>query len=146
MNVGDKAPDFELKDQNEKPVKLSDFSGKKVLIAFYPFAFSPVCADEFTCFKNDMSQFKNKNTEVVGISVDSTWSNKAFADQLGINYPLLSDFGKTVTKDYGVLREEGFSNRAYFVVDENGIIKFKHVMDNPGTKLNNDELLKALEN
>ena len=144
VNVGEKAPDFELKDQHEKMVKLSSFKGKKVLLAFFPFAFSPVCTTEHNCFRDDMNKFNVKGVEVMGISVDSTWSNKAFADSLGIDYPLLSDFGKEVAKMYGVLRKEGFSDRAYFLVDEKGMIKYKHVMASPGTRLDNKELLKAM--
>ena len=143
-NVGDKAPQFELKDQNQKNVTLGEYKGKKVLIAFYPFAFSPVCSDELTCFRNDLSHFADKGVEVLGISVDSTWSNKAFADSLGVSYPLLSDFGKEVSKQYGVLRPEGFADRAYFLVDEEGTVKFRHVMDSPGNRLDNAELMKAI--
>ena len=143
-NVGDKAPQFELKDQNQKNVTLGDYKGKKVLLAFYPFAFSPVCSDELTCFRNDLSHFVDKGVEVLGISVDSTWSNKAFADSLGVSYPLLSDFGKEVSKQYGVLRPEGFADRAYILVDEEGTVKFRHVMDSPGNRLDNAELMKAI--
>lgn len=145
VEVGSKAPEFTLKDQNEKDVSLADFAGKKVLLAFFPFAFSPVCTEELGCFESDMSQFTEKGINVLGISVDSTWSNKAFADQLGVNYPLLSDFAKECSKSYGLLREEGFSERAYIVVDEQGNVSFKHVMDSPANKLDNEELLKSLE-
>ena len=143
-NIGEKAPDFELKDQNGNTVKLSNFKGKKVLLAFFPFAFSPVCTDEMGCFQNDLQQFKNKGVEIMGISVDSSWSNKVFAEKLGVNFPLLSDFSKEAAKNFGVLRAEGFSERAYFVVDEKGIIRFKQVMDSPGKKLDNAALLKTL--
>ena len=143
VNKGDKAPDFTLKDQDQKEVKLSDFRGKKVLLAFYPFAFSPVCSDELCNFGNEIEKFRG--ITVLGISVDSHWSNKAFADKLDINIPLLSDFNKEVTKKYGVLRPEGFSNRAYFLIDGQGTIVFKHIMDVPGKKLDNDELLSAME-
>lgn len=145
VDVGDKAPDFALKDQNENEVKLGDFAGKKLLAAFFPFAFSPVCTEELGCFESDMEQFKVKGVAVIGVSVDSTWSNKAFADKLGVHYPLLSDFGKKASGAYGVLRTDGFSERAYFLVDENGIVKYKHVMDSPGNKLDNEALLKAIE-
>lgn len=145
LNVGDKAPDFELKDQDGKNVKLSTFHGRKVLLAFFPFAFSPVCTEEMKCFENDLDEFKNKGIEIVGVSVDSGWSNKAFSDKLGLNFPLLSDFNKEVSKKYGVLRPEGFSERAYFVIDEKGVIKFRHVMESPGKKLDNGELLKVLD-
>jgi len=145
LNVGDKAPDFELKDQDGKNVKLSTFHGRKVLLAFFPFAFSPVCTEEMKCFENDLDEFKNKGIEIVGVSVDSGWSNKAFSDKLGLNFPLLSDFNKEVSEKYGVLRPEGFSERAYFVIDEKGVIKFRHVMESPGKKLDNGELLKVLD-
>ena len=145
VDVGEKAPDFALKDQNENEVTLGDYAGKKLLVSFFPFAFSPVCTEELGCFESDMEQFKAKGVAVVGISVDSTWSNKAFADKLGVNYPLLSDFGKEASKAFGVLREEGFSERAYFLIDEQGVVKYKHVMDSPAHKLDNEALLKALE-
>jgi peroxiredoxin len=143
--VGQAAPHFELPDQNRQPVKLSDFKGKKLLVAFYPFAFSPPCTDELTCFRNDLSHFQGKGVEVVGISVDSTWTQKAFADSLGVTYPLLSDFGKTVSKEYDVLRPEGFANRAYIVIDETGKIAFRQVMDNPAERLQNEALLAAIK-
>jgi len=145
VEVGNQAPDFELNDGNEKPVKLSDFKGKKVLIAFFPFAFSGVCTDELSCFKDDLSQFEEKGIQVLGVSVDSHWANKAFGDKLGVSYPLLSDFEKKTAADYGVLRKEGFSERAYFLVDEEGVVKYKHIMENPGTRLENSDLLKAIE-
>ena len=146
VNAGDKAPDFELKDQNAEIVKLSSFKGKKVLLAFFPFAFSPVCTVELGCFKDDLEKFKEDGVDqILGISVDSAWSNKEFAKQLEVTYPLLSDFDKSAAKSYGVLRKEGFSERAYFLVDENGIIKYKHIMASPGTRLENAELLKALQ-
>lgn len=144
VNVGEKAPKIEVKDTNGNPVQLSSFKGKKVLLAFFPFAFSPVCTDEMSCFQNDLQQFASKNTAVLAVSVDSHWSNKAFADKLGVNFPLLADFSKDAAKKFGVLRAEGFSERAYFVIDEQGIIRFKQVMDSPGKKLDNKELLKAL--
>ena len=145
VEVGEAAPDFELKDQNGNLIKLKDFQGKKLLIAFFPFAFSPVCTDELKCYETDMNQFKEKGAEIVGISVDSDWTMKAFAEKMGYNFPLLSDFGKEIAKKYGILRAEGFSERAYFVIDDNGKIIYKHVMDDPGTKLDNNELLNALQ-
>lgn len=144
-NIGDNAPGFTLKDQDLNEVSLESFKGKKILLAFYPFAFSPVCSDELACFKNDLSHFKQDGVEVVGISVDSHWTQKAFAESLGVKYPLLSDFDKHVSKKYGVLRQEGFSNRAYFIIDEHGKIKFKHVMEKPSTKLDDSKLFEALK-
>jgi mycoredoxin-dependent peroxiredoxin len=90
--VGQAAPDFSLKDQNQKDVKLSDYRGKNVVIVFYPLDWSPVCTNEHACFVNDLKQFEKLNAQVLGLSVDSVWSHKAFAEKMGIRYPLLADF------------------------------------------------------
>ncbi|MBI2173014.1 MAG: redoxin domain-containing protein [Candidatus Aenigmarchaeota archaeon] len=144
VNVGEKAPDVELKNVDGKVVKLSTFRGKKVLLSFFPFAFSPVCTDEFGCFMDDMEKFKDRGVQVVGISVDSHWANKAFADSMDVDISLLSDFDKNAAKSFGVLRPEGFSERAYFLIDENGMVRYKHVMAKPSEKLDDEELLKNI--
>ncbi len=144
VNVGDTAPNFELKDQSGNMVSLASFKGKKVLLAFYPFAFSPPCTEELSCFREDLGQFVAKGVTVLGISVDSHFANKAFAEHLKVTYPLLSDFGKEVCKSYGTLRAEGFSDRAYFVVDPQGKVVYKKVMETPPTMLTNKELLAVL--
>ena len=144
VNVGDTAPNFELKDQNGNMVSLQSFKGKKVLLAFYPFAFSPPCTEELSCFREDLGQFVAKGVTVLGISVDSHYANKAFAEHLKVTYPLLSDFSREVCKLYGTLRVEGFSDRAYFVVDSQGKVVYKKVMDTPPTMLTNQDLLKVL--
>ena len=93
ISVGSAAPDFTLKDQNQKEVKLSDFKGKKnVVVVFYPLDWSPVCTNEHACFVNDMKRFEQLDAQVLGVSVDSAWSHKAFAEKMGIGYPLLADF------------------------------------------------------
>ena len=93
LAVGQTAPDFTLKDQSQKEVKLSDFAGKKkVVLVFYPLDWSPTCTNEHACFVNDMKQFETLDAEVLGVSVDSVWSHKAFAEKMGIHYPLLADF------------------------------------------------------
>src|SRR3989344_8532219 len=138
VEIGQKAPDFKLKDQDQNEVSLSSFHGKNVLLAFYPFDFSPVCTIEFACFQDDFSELGNLGVQVLGISVDSHWSHKAFADKLGLKFPLLSDFGKEASKHYGVLRQEGFSERAYFLIDEQGIIKFRKVMPTPKERMENN--------
>lgn len=144
VNVGEKAPDFALNDQHDNEVKLSDFNGRKVLLAFYVADWSPVCGPEMTCFKDDMNELCNLGINVIGISVDSTWSHKAWAQQLGIDFPILSDFSKDVSRAYGLLRPEGFSERAYLLIDEDGVVRWKHVMPKPAEKLNNSEILKAV--
>ena len=144
--IGQEAPDFTLPDQDGKERRLSDFRGKNVIIAFYPFDFSPVCTIEFGCFEQDLSKLNNLSAQVLGISVDSKYSHKEFAKQLKLNFPLLSDFNKNVSKLYGTLREEGFSNRAYFIIDKNSIVKFKCIMPSPGERLENQQLIAELKN
>ena len=91
--VGQPAPEFTLKDQNQKEIKLSDFAGKRnVVLMFYPLDFSPICTTEHACFVNDLKQFEKLDAQVLGLSVDSVWTHKAFAGKMGITYPLLADF------------------------------------------------------
>lgn len=146
VNAGEKAPDFSMKDQHDNDVKLSDFHGKKVLLAFYVADWSPVCGPEMACFKDDMGELRDLGVDVIGVSVDSTWSHKAWAKHLGIDFPILSDFTRDVSRSYGLLRPEGFSERAYLLVDGTGKVIWKHVMAKPAEKLDNSEILKALEN
>src|SRR4029077_8009759 len=91
--VGQTAPDFTLMNQEKKEVKLSDFAGKKnVVLVWYPLDWSPTCTNEHVCFVNDMKSFETLDAEVLGVSVDSVWSHKAFAEKMGIKYSLLADF------------------------------------------------------
>ncbi len=144
-SVGDIAPEFEMKNQQAQMVTLSSMRGKKVLLAFFPYAFSGTCSVEFGCFRDDLSQFKSKNVEVVGVSVDSHHAMRAFSEAMKIEHPMLSDFSKAASRAYGVLRSDGASERAYFVVDEQGKIIFKHVMEALGQRLENSDLLAALK-
>ncbi|HET6372564.1 MAG TPA: peroxiredoxin [Candidatus Polarisedimenticolia bacterium] len=129
--VGEMAPDFSLKDQDGKDVKLSDFRGQKnVLLAFFPLAFTPVCSCQIPQYKTDLQKFADLNTQVLAVSVDSVPSHKAWTEQMGgINYPVLSDFYPhgDVAKKYGVLREQGFSERALFIIDKAGKVRFAQV-------------------
>ena len=143
--INEQAPDFTLPDQDGNERKLSEFRGKNVLIAFYPFDFSPVCTVEFGCFEQDLSTLNNLNAQVLGISVDSKYSHKEFSQKLKLNFPLLSDFNKEVCKIYGTLRKEGFSERAYFIIDKNGNIRFKYLMPTPKDRLENEQLIKDLK-
>ena len=107
IEVGDIAPDFELEDQNGKKVKLSQYRGKKnVLLAFFPFAFSPVCTNELGDLKEKEETILKLDTQILASSVDSTWSEKAFAKQLGVKFPILGDFRKQVATLYGALYED----------------------------------------
>jgi peroxiredoxin len=135
ISVGAAAPDFSLKDQSQKEVKLSDFQGKKnVVIVFYPLDWSPVCTNEHACFVNDMKRFEQLDAQVLGISVDSAWSHKAFAEKMGIHYPLLADFQPrgAVGEKFGVyLEEKGITGRAIAIVDRSGKIAWFKNYDIP---------------
>ena len=128
LKVGDVAPDFELPASSGRTIGLNDYRGKKnVLLAFYPFAFSPVCSLQLPGLQENLGKFVDLNTEVLGISVDSRHSSEAFAAHLHLEFPLLSDFDKRVTKAYDVLREGGFAERALFVIDQTGQIVYAHI-------------------
>jgi mycoredoxin-dependent peroxiredoxin len=135
ISVGAAAPEFSLKDQNQKEVKLSDYQGKKnVVIVFYPLDWSPVCTNEHACFVNDMKRFEELDAQVLGISVDSSWSHKAFAEKMGIHYPLLADFMPrgAVGDKFGVyMAEKGITGRAIAVVDRSGKIAWFKNYDIP---------------
>ena len=148
ISVGAAAPDFTLKDQNQKEVKLSDFAGKKnVVIVFYPLDWSPVCTNEHACLVNDMKRFEQLDAQVLGISVDSAWSHKAFADKMGITYPLLADFQPrgAVGDKFGVyLADKGITGRAIAIVDRGGKVAWFKNYDIP-TVPDINEVSKALD-
>ena len=94
VETGQEAPDFALINQDGQEIRLSVYRGQNVIIAFYRFDFSSVCTEELGCFRDDLSELSNLNAQVLGISVDSKYSHKAFSDKLGLKFPLLSDFSK----------------------------------------------------
>jgi len=122
--VGQPAPDFALKDQNQQEVKLSDFKGKKnVVLVFYPLDWSPTCTNEHVCFVNDLKQFEQLDAQVLGLSVDSVWSHKAWAEKMGIRYPLLADFhprGAVASKFGAYLEDRGITGRAIAIINKAG--------------------------
>jgi mycoredoxin-dependent peroxiredoxin len=124
--VGERAPDFTLKDQNQKDIKLSDLAGKrKIVLIFYPLDFSPICTSEHACFVNEMKQFEALDAQLLGLSVDSVWTHKAFAERMGIGYPLLSDFHPkgAVADKFGMYnRDRGMTGRAIAIIDKSGKI------------------------
>ncbi|MGH7681457.1 MAG: peroxiredoxin [Candidatus Eiseniibacteriota bacterium] len=127
VKVGDKAPDFTLTDQDNKKVTLSSFLGQKnVVLIFHPLAFTSVCAIQMPGYSKERQTFDGLNTQVLGISVDSVPAHRAWAEQLGgIDYPMLADFYPhgEVARKYGILRPEGYSERATFVIDSKGVIR-----------------------
>ncbi|PYT97329.1 MAG: peroxiredoxin [Acidobacteria bacterium] len=133
--VGQTAPDFTLKSQYDKEVKLSDFKGKKnVVLMFYPLDWSPTCTQEHVCFVNDMKKFDTLDAEVLGVSVDSAWSHKAYAEKMGIKYSLLADFQPrgAVADKYGVfLPDKGITGRAIVIVNKDGRVAWVKNYDIP---------------
>lgn len=146
IKVGDEAPDFTLKDQDQNEVKLSDFRGKKnVVLAFYPLDWSPVCTNENKCLTDDLPKFQSENTEVLGISCDSPFSHKAWAESLDLKHKLLSDLHRTTTKAYGLYFEPfNCSKRATVVVDKNGKVAYSKVQEIK-TPRDDQEILAALK-
>ena len=133
LEIGDQAPDFILKDQNNQERMLSEFRGdRNVLVVFYPLAFTGICTGELDQLRDDLMEFAE--VQVLAVSVDSVFTLKAWSDQRGYDFPLLSDFwphGK-VAQDYGVFNDKtGFANRGTFLVDADGVIRFAE-MKQPG--------------
>ena len=133
--VGQTAPDFMLLNQEKKEVKLSDFTGKKnVVLVWYPLDWSPTCTNEHVCFVNDMKAFETLDAEVLGVSVDSVWSHKAFAEKMGIKYSLLADFHPrgAMSEKYGVyLADKGITGRAIAIVNKAGKVAWFKNYDIP---------------
>ncbi|MEW6323871.1 MAG: peroxiredoxin [Nitrospirota bacterium] len=146
IKVGDKAPDFTLKNQDQKEVRLSDFAGKKnVVLAFYPLDWSPVCTNENKCMTQDFEKFQKAGAEVLGISVDSVYSHKAWQDALGLKHTLLSDMGGATASKYGMYLPDKFiTKRATVIVDKQGIVRHVKVQEILQARDDN-EILKVLD-
>jgi peroxiredoxin len=147
LSTGTKAPDFSLFTTPDQQIKLTQLKGKKVILAFYPADWSPVCGDQMALYNETLKLFRKQNAELLGISVDSKWCHLAFSQDRKLHFPLLSDFEPKggVAKSYGVYDEmEGECERALFIIDENGIIRWNYLSPvgiNPGA----DGILDALE-
>src|SRR5438874_13269892 len=133
VDVGSKAPDFTLTNQDRQPVTLSAQRGTPVVLAFFPAAFSSVCAKEMCTFRDSMSRLGQAKAQVYGISVDTFFTLKAFHDHEQLTFPLLSDFNKQTIREYGVFNEDmiglkGIAKRAVFVIDKNGIIRHREIL------------------
>jgi len=132
IDVGARAPDFTLKDQNNQEVRLADFHGRKaVLLVFYPLAFTGTCQGELTELQDSLPDFANGSVQVLTVSVDSPYSHKVWADREGFDFPLLSDFWPhgAVAQAYGVFHEAaGFANRGTFLIDSDGVVRFAEMV------------------
>ena len=132
IDVGARAPDFTLKDQNNQEVRLADFHGRKaVLLVFYPLAFTGTCQGELTEVRDSLPDFANDSVQVLTVSVDSPYSHKVWAEREGFDFPLLSDFWPhgAVAQAYGVFHEAaGFANRGTFLIDSDGVVRFAEMV------------------
>ncbi len=144
--VGAAAPDFTLASTAGKEVTLSALRGKNVLLAFFPLAFTGVCTKEMCALSDDYGQFQSADTVVLPISVDSVPTLKEFKAKERLGVDLLSDFKREVSRSYGTLLEDKFfSNRAYVVIDKQGIVRWTFAEDTPGSRRENAELLAELQ-
>jgi peroxiredoxin len=148
IEVGQQAPDFTLRDQNNEEFTLSSFRGERaVLVVFYPLAFTGICTGELCVVRDDLASFQNDAVQVVSISVDSVYAHKIFAEREGYQFPLLSDFWPhgAVAQAYGVFNDKtGFANRGTFLVDRDGVVRFAE-MNSPGEGRDADEWRRAIK-
>lgn len=145
--AGEPAPGFTLPAGPEETLSLDDLSGRPAVLAFYPGDWSPVCSDQLELYQAVLPRFEARGARLVGISVDSVWSHAAFAEDRGLDFPLLADFEPkgAVARTYGVYREEdGIAERALFVLDPDGVVRWSHVSP-PDVVPGADGILEALD-
>ncbi len=147
LPAGTQAPDFTLHSAPDQTVSLRDYRGQPVILAFYPADWSPVCGDQMALYNEVLSEFEGFGAKLLGISVDGVWCHRAFAAERKLHFPLLADFEPkgAVARRYGVYRnDDGFTERALFVIDGEGTIRWSYVSPigvNPGA----DGILRALD-
>jgi len=138
LHPGDEAPDFSLYDSDKNKVSLSEFRGKNVLLLFFPLAFTSVCTAELCSVRDNLKMYEKLDVQPIGISVDTLHTLAKFKAEQNLNFPLLSDFNKEVSKLYGSIYEtfgydmKGVSKRSAFLIDKEGIIEYAEVLDNAG--------------
>lgn len=150
IEPGQPAPDFTLPNHRGEQVSLSDFKGRRLMLVFYPADFSPVCSDQLSIYQEVLEQISKAGVQLVGVSVDSSWTHNAFRKQLGLEMPLLSDFHPkgAVSASYGAYRDEwGTTNRSLVLIDEEGIVRWVHEsptpIEIPGANLIFDAIAEA---
>jgi peroxiredoxin len=134
IEPGSEAPRFELPNHRGEPVSLDDFRGRKVVLAFYPNDFSPVCSDQLSIYQEVLGEIQAAGAELIGISTDGSWSHNAFRKQLGLEMTLLSDFHPKgeVSRAYGAYLEDwGTPNRSLVLIDEEGVVRWVHESPTP---------------
>ena len=147
VEVGEKAPDFTLKNTSKESVTLSDYRGKTVILAFYPGAFTGVCDKEMCSFQEKLAILKDCNATVFGISVDSPWANAEFARRYNLEFELLSDLDRDVVESFdakfvGLGGLDGYvsANRVVIIIDSEGTVQYRWVAENPGVEPDYDEV------
>ena len=153
LRLGQKVPEFSLPDADKKTRSLGEFTKQgTVVLAFFPFAFSGVCDKEMCMFRDGFDNLQRAEAQLVGISVDSTFALKAFAQTYNLQFPLLSDFNKKITKLYGVLQDpwvgfgyKGVAKRSVMVVDKRGMLRYRWVTDEPSDEPPYGEVVKAAQ-
>jgi len=152
VNIGDRAPEFELVDTELKMRKLSEFKGKKVVLSFFVAASSPVCTTEMCTFRDRWSEISNLGAQVIGVSNDGPFANKAFAEKFNLSYPVLGDYKSKTIRDYDILMPDllhvkGYdaAKRSVFILDENGIVRYKWVSESPLVEPNYQEIIDFLK-
>jgi peroxiredoxin len=146
---GAQAPDFTLMNQEREPVTLSNLKGRPVVLAFFPAAFSSVCTKELCTFRDSLSRLNQAQAQVLGISVDTFFALKAFHTDQKLTFPLLSDFNKQTIRDYGVFNEDmiglkGIAKRAVFVIDKDGKVRYRQVLEDARNEPDYEAAFKAL--
>lgn len=152
IKVGDKAPDFTLSDTDLKPRSLKDFLGRKVVLAFFVGAFTSVCTKEMCAFRDSMARLIDLKAQVIGVSVNDPFSNKAFIEKNRLPFPILSDYNRQVIKAYGVetpdfggLKGYTVAKRSIFIVDKNGVVRYVWTTEDPTVEPDYMEIESALE-
>jgi len=152
INVGDTAPNFELVDTELKMRTLDEFKGKKIVLSFIVAASSPVCEVELCTFRDSWNEISNLGAQVIAISNDGPFANKAFAEKNNYNFPLLGDYKSQTIRDYDVLmphllhvKDYNAAKRSVFIIDENGTIVYKWVSEDPLKEPNYQEIIEVLK-
>jgi peroxiredoxin len=149
-DVGSKAPDFTLMNQDREAVTLSAQRGRPLVLAFFPAAFSSVCTKELCTFRDSLTRLNQAKAQVYGISVDTFFTLKAFREDQKLTFPLLSDFNKEAIRDYGVFNEDmiglkGIAKRAVFVIDKDGVVRHREVLEDARKEPDYAKVLSAVE-
>jgi peroxiredoxin len=152
IKVNQKAPEFTLVDTNFKPKRLSDFLDHNVVLAFYPGAFTSTCAKEMCTFRDSLARLNALNAQVIGISVNDPFTNKAFAEANQLTFPLLNDYNREVINTYGIVLKDfaglkGYiaAKRSVFIIDKQGVIRYIWISEDPGVEPNYSEIERRVE-